>query len=1067
VADWSGELEAGTRADDPVALPDAIASDRLRLRARLEEMLADPAVREAVFLASPSLEAAIELWRKEPDGERGQRAEASLVAYLMRAATRPTPFGLFAGCTTGSIGGVTRLELAGRDSIRRRTRLDTDYLWRLAKAVEADPELRAGLRYWPNSSLHAVGDRLLYAEARDHGASRSYHLVAVASTPYLVETLERARDGARLDVLARALATDDITVADAAAYVGELADSQLLVADSQPPVTGPQPGRALTETLAAHPAAAGIAASLRHAQVRLAAMDATGAGVSPDAYREVAAELAGLPAAAPDPSRLVQVDMIRPAVAATLAEPVVADILRAAQTLHALARAGDDAALASFREQFARRYETREVPLAQALDEESGIGFTASGPPGSDGAPLLAGLPLHRHEDRPEPWTARDTFLSRKLAAALAAGEREISVGEREISGGAADAAALRRPADPPLPDAFDVVAVIVAPSAEAVGEGDYRVLVGSAGGPSGARLIGRFCAADDELEELTRAHLRAEERTRPDCVFAEVVHLPQGRTGNILSRPVLRGYEIPYLGRSGAPAGRQLPVSDLLVSVREERIVLRSRRLGREVIPRLTAAHNYARGGLATYRFLCALQHQGVSPGVMWDWGPLRAAPFLPRVVSGRAVLARATWNLAAAELAAFAEPRGAGQFLAVRQLRERLALPRWVALADADNELVTDLDNVLCVEALARQLRRRSSATLVELLPGPGELCVSAPEGLFTHQVIVPFVRAEPAAVASAPAAPAAKAQMGAVPRRFVPGSEWLYLKLFAGQATTDQVVLELAPVLAAATAAGTIDSWHFVRYDDPDWHLRLRLHGRPEALVAELLPRLRDRAGPLLQAGLIWRTQLDTYEREVERYCGPAGIVAAERVFHADSEAVTEIIRLLPGEAGAELRWRVALRGIDQLFGDFGLSLAAKRAVARAARYGYAREYGAGGAFQHAVSARFRELRPSLEPLLGPAGGLSPDLAGSARALDRRSAAIAPAAIQLRALADTGQSDGYSKGQTRLAELVMSLAHMHVNRLLRSAQRAQELVLYEMLDRLYTSQSARDGATAAAAP
>jgi hypothetical protein len=39
-------------------------------------------------------------------------------------------------------------------------------------------------------------------------------------------------------------------------------------------------------------------------------------------------------------------------------------------------------------------------------------------------------------------------------------------------------------------------------------------------------------------------------------------------------------------------------------------------------------------------------------------------------------------------------------------------------------------------------------------------------------------------------------------------------------------------------------------------------------------------------------------------------------------------------------------------------------------------------------------------------------------------------------------------------------MSVAHMHVNRVLRSAQRAQELVLYEMLDRVYSSRAARRG-------
>src|SRR5262249_21089487 len=113
VTDWARDLEAAGQYDAP-DLAEALAADRVQLRARLDELVSDAAFREALFLAAPALAAAIDQWRKDPDGDRGKRAENSLVAYLMRAAARPTPFGLFAGCTTGSIGDATRLRLAGR-----------------------------------------------------------------------------------------------------------------------------------------------------------------------------------------------------------------------------------------------------------------------------------------------------------------------------------------------------------------------------------------------------------------------------------------------------------------------------------------------------------------------------------------------------------------------------------------------------------------------------------------------------------------------------------------------------------------------------------------------------------------------------------------------------------------------------------------------------------------------------------------------------------------------------------------------------------------------------------------
>jgi thiopeptide-type bacteriocin biosynthesis protein len=289
----------------------------------------------------------------------------------------------------------------------------------------------------------------------------------------------------------------------------------------------------------------------------------------------------------------------------------------------------------------------------------------------------------------------------------------------------------------------------------------------------------------------------------------------------------------------------------------------------------------------------------------------------------------------------------------------------------------------------------------------------------------------------------------------RRFPPGSEWLYVKLFTGTATADQVLRRIASVLTWALTAGGADQWFFLRYGDPDWHLRLRIHGAPNRLLHETLPLLTRVTAPLLNTGQLWCIQLDTYEREVERYGGETGIRLAERVFHADSDAVLAIVRDLTGDVGAELRWRVALRGVDLLFDDLGLTLEQKRDIAQRAQRGYGQEFGADGAFKQEVSRLYRRERAAVETLLDPHQEPPAELAASIKTLHDRSAVLALPARELRAAAEAGQLTA------GLPELAMSLAHMHVNRMLRSAQRAQELVIYELLGRAYSSQAARSPA------
>ena len=1045
LVEWGEALAAPSSMGEP--LEEALARDRQVLRERLRKWVADPVIREALFLASPVLEESLPVWLEEPDCERGQKVERSLVRYFARMAGRSTPFGLFASTSTGHLGELTRLRISERSGLRRHTRLDMDYVCALVAGTARQPEVLRALRYTPNTSLYRLAGRLRYLEMRQGARKRSYHLVAVEPSPYLEATLERARGGAMLAELASALVSPDadISLEEAQGYVEALVEAQLLVPTWAPPLTGPEVVPHLIEQAQDVPALTPVRERLAEVHEALGRLDRGPPGAAPETYRGLARALEALPAPVELP-HLFQVDAFRPAPEAMLSRRVLDEVQQAVRILQRLTpRAQSEHPLERFRERFLQRYEGRAVPLTEALDEDDGIGLAPTNVQTTRTGPLLEGfiLPPQPAEERYR-WSGATRHLLRRLTEVYRSEAQELVLSEEDIQ-----ALEVRDPS--PLPDAFGVVGTLVADSAASIDRGDFRFLLENVHGPSGAMYLGRFCHGDPALESFVREYLAAEEALRPEALFAEIVHLPEGRMGNVICRPLLRRHDLPFLGHSGAADAEQIALTDLWVSVEGSRVVLRSKRLGREVIPRLTNAHNFTHYGLSLYRFLGMMQHQH-RMGLAFQWGPFASSPFLPRVVHGRTVLAPAHWRLEAATLAEWGKARDAQRFAAVQRFRQQQRLPRWVCLRDGDNHLAVDLDNILSVETLVHLIKDRSQATLEELLPGPGQLCVESPEGHFVHEVVIPFLHQAPEPELERPvtaAAPLARTR----PWRFPPGSEWLYAKLYAGVPTLDRLLQTvLADAIDRIAASGAASRWFFLRYNDPDPHVRLRFHGEPRRLETEVWPLLRDACAASLEAGEGWRLQLDTYEREVERYGGPTGVELSEELFAADSEAVLHLLGAYTGDEGLEMRWRLTLKGLDALLEALGLSLDEKAAVAQRMRTSFGAEFRVNKPFEEQLSLRYRRESKSLEALLRASERAESPWQPGLVALHRRDERLRPVAEQLRQAAQAG------KLTVPVNQLADSFLHMHVNRMLPSDQRAQELILYDFLTRLYRSQQAR---------
>lgn len=1053
--DWADEMPASDASADSSGSQNSVV-----LRERLRERLRDPVFLDALFVASPSLVWSLKDWLERPESQKGRRIERALVKYFARMTGRCTPFGLFAGCSTGRIASETRLQLAPRSAYTRHTRPDSEFLTTLVDALNHEPTLRSELHFRPNSSLYCIGDRIHYAEARVQSGVRNYFLVSATADPPLLLTIERARAGASVHELAASLLDGDVEYDEAAEYVTQLISGQVLVPELAPVVTGPAALDDLLHQLSDKPSVSNVYRQLRQLRTALQDLDASGLGVAPTRYREIADSCHGLPMDI-DIARLFQVELMKPISCMELGGGVIEDLLTGVQVLYDLFGATFDN-LDAFRKEFRQRYEDAEVPLAEVLDEESGIGFGASTGTEAGAYQLLDGVVFPpRAAEQTAPVNATTELLQRRLYETLAAGldEMVLDAGDLEPFHGR-DVA--------PLPDAFEIAGAVLPPASDNQ-DPRHRVLISSMGGPSGARYLGRFCHLDAQLRTNVEQHLADEEALRPAVTFVEVVHLPQGRIGNVIMRPVLRGFELAFLGRSGASADRQLSVADLTVSLRDNQIVLRSRCLNREVIPRLTCAHNTRHSSLAVYRFLGALQSQGLTSFLAWNWGALLHLPFLPRVRYGRTVLARRTWNTLGGEIAGSLKANAPNRFRQVQDWRRARGLPRHVGLVQGDNVLPVDLDNIASVDALVNLVAGRPQFVVREMLPGPGELVVEGPEGAYCHEIIVPFVRKTDASqndlLANRPPMGSVALADGRPPpdhdspedgrrARIRPlGSDWLYLKIFCGQATADRVLCEvLSPLIEQFLKSELVKRWFFIRHGDPAWHLRIRFQGLPTTLTHRVLPDVTAALRQFVESGLIWSLQIDTYNREIDRYGGPPAMDLCEELFHADSDAVQALLCSLRADEGVGDRWHLTLVGMDRLLEDFGFDLAQKAALMQSCARDSAREFGLAGEHMARVLMKYRSDRRTVQNVLeGRAWEAKPAISPD-KTLMRRSERVRPLASRLSRLRDD------EKLRAPLDGVVAGLVHLHANRMLRGSTRAQETILYQYLDRCYDSELAR---------
>lgn len=844
----------------PSATAEATRVDLADAPAVLRAALADPVVREAVELSSTALAATLRAMadgRAEP--ARVDRAARTVARYLLRMAGRPTPFGLYSGVAVATFDDATKARLG--TAHRKGVRVDAGWLTALLLRLEREPRVLRTLRVVANDLCFTRGDRLVlpYVPTDAGKEIRAAQELSVRRTPPVAMAVERAGEPIAFTALAAELA-EAFPRASAAAIekmLSGLVAQDVLLTDLHPPLAGTDLLDHVIDRLSAVPELPELAA-LRDVRTRLAAYADAPIGAGLPHWDRAVAALRAIDHTERAP---IQVDL-RVDADVRLHREVAAEAARAAEVLtrFAVARPGL-AQLEQYRDVFVERYGTHQlVPLAELVDPERGIGVPAGYRlPDSDRHLDFAGV-------APTPL---DDTLAALAQRALLNGELEVVLDDDLV-----DALAPRDP-DAPAPDSAELCVRVLAPSAAAMDDGDFRLVVSrSIGSPNAGEMFARFAYL------FADGHIPAAP-DQPDLLAAQLVFRPMhGRVGNVLRVPMVCDHTLAI--GTFAERGRDdvLGLADLAVGVRVDatgdRLFLAAPALGAEVLAVSPHRVNTTRSAANVVRLIREITWSAYRGLDAWSWGSVAGRlPMQPRVRYGRTVLATATWR--PSNHMRDANLSWAEWNTEVDAWRARWRVPERVAAIDGDSCLELDLSSELHRRLLRDELARRPD-TLVGEAPG-GDEDTGWLDG-HTAELVVPMRgagprrRAAPVVTQPAPA------------RGHLPGGEWLYAKLYASTARHTELLTEHVSTLDL-----DVDRWFFIRYRDPDAHLRLRFHGP----AGRVLPVLHAWASDLCAAGLANRLVLDTYDPETARYGGPELMAVAEDAFRADSESVVEQLRL----------------------------------------------------------------------------------------------------------------------------------------------------------------------------
>lgn len=991
-----------------------------------EELLGNDFFKMALYIASPDFYS--ELGKREFNYKNltvGQ--QNTLKKYYNRACYRAVPFGAFS--TVSSARWVEQEDILSFPENKLKVHVKVDYLAGL-DLLERVMSTRAKtiVYYKSNTSVYTVSGNFRYLkyQTEKDQLKRTFSIISLSKNKIIAEVLNFCSASKSFEeikaFLIKLTGSDE---ADVENYITQLIEEQIVIPQDGTNITGNDCLEEFIQLLYKTDVASDDIIRVNTVLAGLNEHDREKFSRLPQ-YGNQLRDLLNNPESRKSPFYVVTERYHLQGGVHIKYQKVILDALQCLEKLTPYYR---NEALDNFKAAFVEKFENRELPLLFVLDPEVGIGYENLEEVFTQHS-LMKDIhfeDISEETERYLKWTPIHSLLLDKLQ--LQGNEKKqfkkIKISEEDLLG--MEVGNMNYKVPPSISVMFRIV--------------DEYVYLESAGGASATSLIGRFSAFGDYFYSMAKEIADKEQSMNREVVFAEIAHACESHSDNINRRKHIREYEIPVLVMSTMPQSTQITLSDLYVSINNNQVILRSKRLNAIVVPRLSSAFNYGNSELSVFRFLCDLQYQGLKLNFKLDLEEFfPGLRFYPRVEYKSAILCLAKWNLFIKDFSFIKNSDSTEWYARFNTLADSIELPDYFALTQHDNHLVFDRKDKDDIHLFLDTIKNYENISLSEYIIDVSEATVKSgneSKPLICQYIAPLYLRENVYGISGNMAFD----NKGANNRIFIPGTEWLYFKIYCHSSWSNELLYNiLFPLVNNACRRNLINKWFYVRYNDPDYHIRLRVQTINNS-TGNIISLFSNKMKGLLNEGIIERYYLDTYVRELERYT-PVLIEDIETFFYCSSFLLLRYFRFSI-KYGIEYSYSLDIitHSVDIILNAFGLSIEERAILLQKLYSSLFKEFGEGKNLKKSLEKKYNDLRKEISDIYENTYLKErPQFRTLCKKLSNVSSQIARKVKKKKLLP--------------VERILSDMLHMHLNRVFIQNPRKQEMIVYYLLYKHYNS-------------